>query len=76
MELVGCVLWFSRIRKVGPSRQFQTLLGKVAFIGEKAESMFERFNVYHVTTSWVNPINVMLTIQNVVFHYIVKTRLW
>lgn len=30
-QLGTCVLWFWRIRKVGPSRQFQILLRKLAF---------------------------------------------
>ena len=68
MENVSCVLWCLRIRKFGPSRQFQILTRKVTFIRKKGERMFERFEIYHVIASWMNLVNVMLRIYTVLFH--------
>lgn len=63
MELVSSALWFSRIRKVGTSRPSQILPWKVAFVGKKGDSVFERHKVYHVTISRMNLIRVKLRIH-------------
>lgn len=64
------VCYVFKNQKVWSSGQFQILLKKIAFIGNKGESMFERFEIYHVMTSWMNLINIILRIHTILFHFI------